>query len=639
MAHRRSPPQPSQRTEYLEPDNDSDRDSGVGEDAGEDADSHHGSTVTEDENGSMQDGTEESRDVGRDSTVFVAFQGNMEDEDFTHKLETILNGIPNMLDMGPDRLQPQHVEPWNSVRVTFNIPRDAAERLRLLAQNNQQQLRDLGILSVQIEGEGAINVAMGPNRGQEVRVNGPIGAPGQMRMDVGFPGGVRMPNPSMVPPGPGMAGQAMVPGSSGQMHPRVPRPPSQTDVMDPMMPGMSVQQQQQLQHQQAGPHVSSQIPPQAAHHMQALQAGRPLNPAALQQLQQQHHQQQQAQQQVQLSQLGPRPPFNPSGQMAVPPGWNQLPPGVLQQQAAQGGPAWRKPPPQGQIVQRPPSLATVQTPSHPPPPYPFGSQQAGQVYNAMGQGQLQQQQAGVGQFATPQPKGPQAGPGGVAGPPRVPAPLPPTSGSQGNLTAKSPGSSSSPFQQGSPGTPPMMAQRPTTPQGFPQGVGSPGRAALGQQGNMQQGFMGMPQHGQPGAQVHPGMQKRPMGFPNPNFVQSQVSASTPGTPGEEPINSYKTAKLWLTQELSHRPLYLTPCRDHPMSNPMLWLHRVAWQVRPLVQPLDPLWDSNSLAFRTQMIGLQHQAQPVSSSPSQKVQGQGAGQTVLSRPLSQGRGEG
>lgn len=29
---------------------------------------------------------------------------------------------------------------------------------------------------------------MGPNRGQEVRVNGPMGAPGQIRMDAGFPG-------------------------------------------------------------------------------------------------------------------------------------------------------------------------------------------------------------------------------------------------------------------------------------------------------------------------------------------------------------------------------------------------------------------------------------------------------------------
>lgn len=27
------------------------------------------------------------------------------------------------------------------------------------------------------------------------------------------------------------------------------------------------------------------------------------------------------------------------------------------------------------------------------------------------------------------------------------------------------------------------------------------------------------------------MPKRPMGFPNPNFVQGQVSASAPGTPG------------------------------------------------------------------------------------------------------------
>lgn len=263
------------------------------------------------------------------------------------------------------------------------------------------------------------------------------------------------------------------------------------------MPVISVQQQ--LHHQQGAPHVSAPMTAQAAHQMQVLQAGRPINPAAVQ-MHHQQQQQQQAQQQAQLSQLGPRPQFNPAGQMIPPPGWNQLPSGALQPPVSQGGPAWRKLPPQNPILQRPPSLATVQTPNHPPPPYPFGSQQAGQLFNAMGQGQ--QQPPGMGQFATPQPKGQQAG--GVSGPPRPPLPIASTSGPQSNLTAKSPGSSSSPFQQGSPGTPPMMAQRPTTPQGFPQGVCSPGRATLSQQGNVQQGFMGMPQHGQPGAQIHPG---------------------------------------------------------------------------------------------------------------------------------------
>lgn len=42
-------------------------------------------------------------------------------------------------------------------------------------------------------------MAVGPNRGQEVRVNGPIGAPSQMRMDVNFPG----------QPGPGISFRIM----------------------------------------------------------------------------------------------------------------------------------------------------------------------------------------------------------------------------------------------------------------------------------------------------------------------------------------------------------------------------------------------------------------------------------------------
>uniref|UniRef100_A0A8C6TBN0 Nuclear receptor coactivator 6 TRADD-N domain-containing protein n=1 Tax=Neogobius melanostomus TaxID=47308 RepID=A0A8C6TBN0_9GOBI len=190
MAHRYTP-QWAPKTEDPGPDDDSDRDSGVGGDAGEDDETYDTSSPENDRLDTDDDST-----VVAEFTVFVAFKGNMDDEDFTQKLDCILSGIPDILDMDMERLQPQHVEPWNSVRVTFNIPREAAERLRLLAQNNQQQLRDLGILSVQIEGEGAINVVPGPNRGPEVRVNGPIGGPSQMRVDVGFSG----------QPGPGTTG-------------------------------------------------------------------------------------------------------------------------------------------------------------------------------------------------------------------------------------------------------------------------------------------------------------------------------------------------------------------------------------------------------------------------------------------------
>lgn len=96
MAHRHTPPKLSQRAACLEPDNDSDMDLGVGEDA----DSCLGSTVTKEEKVNKQDGTEENSGEGGDFRIFVAFQGNMEDEDFTQKLDTILKGIPNMLAMG-----------------------------------------------------------------------------------------------------------------------------------------------------------------------------------------------------------------------------------------------------------------------------------------------------------------------------------------------------------------------------------------------------------------------------------------------------------------------------------------------------------------------------------------------------------
>lgn len=52
------------------------------------------------------------------------------------------------------------MEPWNSVRVTFNMPVEAARRLKELAERRDSILRELGILAVQIEGDQVISLTL-----------------------------------------------------------------------------------------------------------------------------------------------------------------------------------------------------------------------------------------------------------------------------------------------------------------------------------------------------------------------------------------------------------------------------------------------------------------------------------------------
>ena len=76
------------------------------------------------------------------------------------------------------------VEPWNSVKVTFNIPADAARRLRELAERRDNILRELGVLAVQIDGDCVISLTVGGNNGKSSESRSKVSKPVQAEVQL-----------------------------------------------------------------------------------------------------------------------------------------------------------------------------------------------------------------------------------------------------------------------------------------------------------------------------------------------------------------------------------------------------------------------------------------------------------------------
>jgi hypothetical protein len=115
-------------------------------------------------------------------TTVVTCEGNLSDPDFAERFEAVVGKLNGILG---DVVKVHKLEPWNSVRVTLSIPREAALRLRKLASEGSAQLRALGILSVQVEGDQVISLRIANSvnaEPQEIRLQTTQGNDVKFRM-------------------------------------------------------------------------------------------------------------------------------------------------------------------------------------------------------------------------------------------------------------------------------------------------------------------------------------------------------------------------------------------------------------------------------------------------------------------------
>jgi len=98
------------------------------------------------------------KDPDEITQAVLTCQGDIDDPDFPDKCQQIFDKLQKVLES--DNLAVTKCEPWNSVKVTFDIPKEAAEKLAQLAEQGDHALRELGILSIQVEGGQVISMTM-----------------------------------------------------------------------------------------------------------------------------------------------------------------------------------------------------------------------------------------------------------------------------------------------------------------------------------------------------------------------------------------------------------------------------------------------------------------------------------------------
>lgn len=102
-------------------------------------------------------------------TVFTC-EGDINDPDLKNRLEDFRSTLKDLLSTDKRKLILKKVEPWNSVKVTFNIPLEAATRLKQLAQQGDATLKQLGVLAVQLEGDQIISLTIAGRNNEHTKL-------------------------------------------------------------------------------------------------------------------------------------------------------------------------------------------------------------------------------------------------------------------------------------------------------------------------------------------------------------------------------------------------------------------------------------------------------------------------------------